>query len=583
MSETSVADLGAREVQRAEMIEASEVSKTSVADLRIPEVQRAELIEASEVSKTSVADLRSPEVQRAELIEASEVSQTSVADLRSPESQLAELIEASDVSQTSVADLSVREVQIAELIEASEVSQTSVADSSAFEVQHAELSEVSDVSKTSVADLGVKEVQHAELIEVSDVSKTSVADLGVKEVQHAELIEASDVSQTSVADLCIPDVQHAELRQAREDLQAAVGDGLPSEPERDERREPLELSQALGAGCDTIQRQPAQPRPNPRQPVQLWRRLSLPLQLHSHLIGGQRLDGSDRLGVELSAAVDHDGRDLSPVSLHQLLGDLSSLQTEPDDPAVDHQLALVGGELDLLLAPEGIAEQSVDHWERDKLSGLRLDGVRIARVLVHDHDLDGLQLFFLDWRCRCGLEGRRRWVLGSDGDRPSGRTAAEEQQKCEDEKWHAHDEALLSVGERYHEAFATVLATPTRQRRRSVLMAGEHGGPFMSRWRPREILVHEAVGDDPVSRRVLDRCAGVPSRVVTSARASDIVAASSVLSRPRDGIIGRPLTLRWVRTSRWSSASARVVMPWRRATRWATSSSARLATSRHLV
>ena len=34
----------------------------------------------------------------------------------------------------------------------------------------------------------------------------------------------------------------------------------------------------------------------------------------------------------------------------------------------------------------------------------------------------------------------------------------------------------------------------------------------MAAWQPREIVIHEAVRDDPVRQRILSRCPDVPSR-----------------------------------------------------------------------
>ena len=59
----------------------------------------------------------------------------------------------------------------------------------------------------------------------------------------------------------------------------------------------------------------------------------------------------------------------------------------------------------------------------------------------------------------------------------------------------------------------------------------------MTRWRPKEIIVNEKVHEDAVTKRVLERCPGVPVRIVKSARAQDVIAASKVLSEAKGGML----------------------------------------------
>jgi len=48
-------------------------------------------------------------------------------------------------------------------------------------------------------------------------------------------------------------------------------------------------------------------------------------------------------------------------------------------------------------------------------------------------------------------------------------------------------------------------------------------------WKPKEIVVHKSVSDDPVAKYFLSQCPGVPVRYVNSGRAQDVVRASKIL------------------------------------------------------
>jgi len=63
----------------------------------------------------------------------------------------------------------------------------------------------------------------------------------------------------------------------------------------------------------------------------------------------------------------------------------------------------------------------------------------------------------------------------------------------------------------------------------------------MSNWRPREIIVHERVRQDPVTTHILQQCEAihVPVRYVTSAKYEAIVGASSILSRNGNSILDK--------------------------------------------
>ena len=61
----------------------------------------------------------------------------------------------------------------------------------------------------------------------------------------------------------------------------------------------------------------------------------------------------------------------------------------------------------------------------------------------------------------------------------------------------------------------------------------------MSRWRPREIIIHEKVRQDPVTIHILEQCEGVPVRYVGSGKYEAIIEASSILSRNGNSILDK--------------------------------------------
>ena len=63
----------------------------------------------------------------------------------------------------------------------------------------------------------------------------------------------------------------------------------------------------------------------------------------------------------------------------------------------------------------------------------------------------------------------------------------------------------------------------------------------MNHWQPREIVVHDDLRDDPVTQRVLSRCPDVPVRYVATAKPTDVIKASEVLSGADAGILGKYL------------------------------------------
>ena len=63
----------------------------------------------------------------------------------------------------------------------------------------------------------------------------------------------------------------------------------------------------------------------------------------------------------------------------------------------------------------------------------------------------------------------------------------------------------------------------------------------MAAWKPKEIIIHDAVRDDPVTEKVLSRCPDVPVRAVASALPSDAKKTSQVLSNADSGILDKYL------------------------------------------
>jgi spore photoproduct lyase len=53
-------------------------------------------------------------------------------------------------------------------------------------------------------------------------------------------------------------------------------------------------------------------------------------------------------------------------------------------------------------------------------------------------------------------------------------------------------------------------------------------------WRPREIILHEKVKEDPAARAILQKCSGTPVQLVSSARAAAVAEASAVLQKVKN-------------------------------------------------
>jgi len=58
-----------------------------------------------------------------------------------------------------------------------------------------------------------------------------------------------------------------------------------------------------------------------------------------------------------------------------------------------------------------------------------------------------------------------------------------------------------------------------------------------NRWRPQEIIINEAVRNDPVTLHILSQCPGVSVKYVPDSKPQTIKAASDILSVPHDGVL----------------------------------------------
>ena len=59
----------------------------------------------------------------------------------------------------------------------------------------------------------------------------------------------------------------------------------------------------------------------------------------------------------------------------------------------------------------------------------------------------------------------------------------------------------------------------------------------MSKWKPKEIIVHKTVKDDSVTNYFLEQCSGIPVKYVNNGTAKAIVSASEVLSQARNNML----------------------------------------------
>ena len=60
-------------------------------------------------------------------------------------------------------------------------------------------------------------------------------------------------------------------------------------------------------------------------------------------------------------------------------------------------------------------------------------------------------------------------------------------------------------------------------------------------WRPKEIIIHERVKNDPVTQGILKKCPGTPVKYVNDARATTVSAASRVLQSAGEGMLNKIL------------------------------------------
>ena len=58
-------------------------------------------------------------------------------------------------------------------------------------------------------------------------------------------------------------------------------------------------------------------------------------------------------------------------------------------------------------------------------------------------------------------------------------------------------------------------------------------------WRPKEIIIHESVKDDPITHHFLDQCPGIPVKYVTTGIPKEIVKVSEVLSQVKGACLIR--------------------------------------------
>jgi spore photoproduct lyase len=63
----------------------------------------------------------------------------------------------------------------------------------------------------------------------------------------------------------------------------------------------------------------------------------------------------------------------------------------------------------------------------------------------------------------------------------------------------------------------------------------------LEQWKPKEIIIHELVKDDPITRHFLERCPGIPVKYVTSGLPKEIVRVSGILSRAKGGMLDKIL------------------------------------------
>ena len=60
-------------------------------------------------------------------------------------------------------------------------------------------------------------------------------------------------------------------------------------------------------------------------------------------------------------------------------------------------------------------------------------------------------------------------------------------------------------------------------------------------WRPREIIVHKSVKDDPITHHFLNQCPDIPVKYVTTGLAREIVKVSEVLNQAKGGMLYKVL------------------------------------------
>jgi spore photoproduct lyase len=61
----------------------------------------------------------------------------------------------------------------------------------------------------------------------------------------------------------------------------------------------------------------------------------------------------------------------------------------------------------------------------------------------------------------------------------------------------------------------------------------------MSHWKPREIIIHQEVLQDPVTQYLLQQCPDVPVKMVTDGKAVSIVAQSEILGQAENSMLAK--------------------------------------------
>ncbi|MBW1899777.1 MAG: hypothetical protein JRI61_12050, partial [Deltaproteobacteria bacterium] len=61
-------------------------------------------------------------------------------------------------------------------------------------------------------------------------------------------------------------------------------------------------------------------------------------------------------------------------------------------------------------------------------------------------------------------------------------------------------------------------------------------------WKPKEIIIHESVREDPVTTHFLNQCDNIPAKYVSTGIASDIIKASEALRNSKKTMLNEIIT-----------------------------------------